>query len=273
MTLTNLVINYFNRYNSAEQLPLYTSLTDKYTYIRHSLPYHANILWDELPAAIFREITGKVFSTGLEIVSSGGGPATEIIGLLKKLNTEIVADDDNNGSNVTVNVKLLSLDIENWQLVWDNWMKMHIHKIKPNANFDVKFLNHDICSSGWTDQNEFKTADIFLFSYIMSEVFKRNEEEKLNAISYIINLANNAKSGALFFYIDVLGESNDWFHVIMNQVALKCNLANVQTEAEGKKASYSLALDEQKIDMGKHFSEDYHPKIQRDYCLLVFKKG
>lgn len=169
----------------------YSRPSTQVAYVYRTMPAHAD--WVSRALGTVPLTMQNLLNRGhLRVACIGGGPGTDILGVVR------YAED--NGFE-GVNCSFVVLDHE---MGWNTPRRVVAETCGENVSHDHQHL--DLTEVGtWTDNWEFTTADLFTFSFSLSEVWCYNTSGAVSA--FLRELVKRAKSGALFVYVDNGGEN------------------------------------------------------------------
>lgn len=162
-----------------------------YKYVVANAALVARTLWSS--AKVGKQIFQR---PKVRIACIGGGPGTELIGVFKYLD------------HVFPRVKEIDCIIldhhPTWQAVWP----VVASTAPTGVSVSVQYERLDMrAASGWFDSPGFLEADVFTFSYSLSEAWRYNENGGLSAL--IDTIVSSAAAGSLFIYCDNSGGAFD----------------------------------------------------------------
>ncbi len=137
-----------------------------------------------LKKTIFREEKARISCVG-------GGPGSDIIGILKYLDEH--KDEP---------IKKLSCYLLDKEQAWaDTWTELG-DSLETGFAVNVNYQALDVtCVDSWSAQTKFLGADLITMSYFVSEIFNLDDAE------FWKKLFEGAKPGALFLYNDNAGST------------------------------------------------------------------
>lgn len=159
-------------------------LATRFGYIYKYIGSHANIVFQLIQR---NEVLQELFRRDdVDVVCIGGGPGSEVLGILKYILTE----------KLSLHLTSHILDKEkNWAEAWSDLGR----KVPNDLRFNTTFETIDVCNpDDWIERKKLWKADLFTMIYFLSEVFCNKE----TAQPFFDNLFEKAKSGALFVYVD-----------------------------------------------------------------------
>lgn len=178
----------YQKLSDASRTPInYSSPATRFAYVYKYVAAHGDYLVQTMEN-VSKLLNGPIFHTdSTSVACIGGGPGSEIIGVLKYL-------EESKEESVR---RILFYLLDKEQAWSDTWTDIR-EKIE---GFDVSwmFQQLDITnSSSWKYTKKFLNADVFVMSYFYSEV---------QGLGVVVNesiksIFEDAKSGAFFIYID-----------------------------------------------------------------------
>ena len=236
----------------------YKDPATRFAYVFKYVAAHGDYLVQGLNA-LHRELGGPIFpDQNARISCIGGGPGSDIIGVLKYL-------DEKKRSEGVDKITCYLLDKEQaWADTWtelDASLKM---KIQLNANFQALDVANP---ASWKYQRKFLQADLFTLSYFVSEVYSLDADGTGQVTAFWRELFGGAKLGAMFIYTDNGSDLfNDYF----------------RRETEAAKLQQLLCHDnfwitpnytEQKSELAEYTKKfNHNPKIKTTMTLRVLRK-
>ena len=129
-------------------------------------------------------------SPDLNVVSFGGGPASELVGLLHYLGNE-GADEG---------VTSISYRIYDKDGAWEGTAGKVVRKIVSDIDVDMTYHELDLADSAASAQVDVGDADLIIFSYIMSELCALDAKD---IIAKNVNaILGTMKSGATMLFVE-----------------------------------------------------------------------
>lgn len=177
------------------------------------------------------QVSGKLaHDKSLRITSIGAGPGSEVLGLVK------LAKDYGRTSALRCHL----CDREKaWKKTWQKLAEASQIKF----SLDAKYVVFDATDeSTYLDLAACLKADIFIFSYFVSEVVAFKSE----AIDFLNYLANAAKSGAIFIFVD--NNDSRFFASFADEFATKHRFERIDEGA----GVFKPSPDEQKYELGDY---------------------
>lgn len=231
----------------------YSAPATHVAYVYRCVPAHGQWLYHALldahahAASLFKQDVVKVAAVG-------GGPGSDLLGVMKYARA---------GRLEKAHVAFKLLDHEpSWQGVASKIASTYAGE-RP---LDFSFEHLDLASgSPWTASQEFLAADIFTFSFALSEAWVFDVDGSVTAfLNYVIS---NAKPGALFVYVDNGGPS---FSGLAEPHFTRKDLQLVASSDDQRRL---LGSDEQS-DAVAVYKERFgqSPKLQGNVSYRVWKK-
>ena len=185
----------YAKLNVKGRIPVdYKDPATRFAYVYKYVASHADYLVQILKSAS-AAIGGPLFPDGtLRLSCIGGGPGSDIIGVLKYLK------DVNDAGNKEGTTKLICYLLDKEKGWADTWTELDEHidlGVQLNTNFQpLDVLN----ASSWEAQRKFLQADVFTLSYFVSEVMALDTHGQVGI--FWNTLFAEAKPGAIFVYND-----------------------------------------------------------------------
>lgn len=140
----------------------------------------------------FRKATGEpLFPEGsINVTSIGGGPASELVGLVKYLS------DPTNGEEVDE----ILYDVIDKEGDWNELAELVIDSLPEEIIIIPQFFHTDICSEDAVRERSLKFDDLVMMSFFVSEICALpNAKQVRENLEYLLR---TMKSGAKLFYND-----------------------------------------------------------------------
>lgn len=223
-----------------------------YKYVASHSDYVAQVLY-----TLRQELGGSIFGQeSIRVTCVGGGPGSDLIGLLKYL--------DENQKKEKVQ-KLTCYLVDREQAWADTWTELNASlgtEIQLNANFQPLDVTKP---QSWEYQKKFLQADMFTMSYFVSEVMALDDDGVVSAFWQTI--FNGAKPGAFFLYDDNGHDSfNDYFDKQWKQAGLELIVGSTNEQTWP-------GSDEQKDALGEYLKRfGQMPKLKTQLSYRVLKK-
>ena len=225
----------------------YSNPATRFAYIYRYVTSHANIVYNIIESC--PELTDLMASDKVNMTCIGGGPGSDLLGVLKYL--------INHEKNTFLRCTLYDRE-ETWA---ESWADVD-NKLETQLRISTVFQRFDVCDeTTWSYHSKYLNSDIFTMSYFMSEVFKIKNE----ADSFFKNFFAKAKEDSVFLYID--NNSPD-FYGWFDKLAEKNSLAIIKSTTK----NISMSGDEQKTDLGVYYEKFGYPKLKADIAYRVCRK-
>jgi hypothetical protein len=182
----------YTQLTSATRAPVnYADPATRFAYVYKYVTAHADYIV-QVMSTFKSSINGPVFKNkDLQISCIGGGPGSDLIGILKYL-------DNQSQSELVSSLTAYMLDK---QQAWaDTWVAVN-QKLGINVNFTSAYQIFDVTDpNSWQFQQRFLGADLFTLSYFVSEIIDLDKNGEAN--HFWNTLLGGAKSGAYILYSD-----------------------------------------------------------------------
>lgn len=247
--LTNLSAEYGKLASKASAPIDYSDAVKRFAYIYKYTVAHADYIMQLIRGTKgLRELLSK---KSIEVACLGGGPGSDLLGLLKYL--------------IQTGAKDLSLKcyIFDKERAWgDSWSDV-ASSLNPPFQLYPVFQQMDVTDpKTWASYQKFLRADLFTLSYFLSEVWKIKED----AEPFFEHCLSQMKSGSMILFVDNNDSRfRDWF----DGMAKKHSLVAVKS-AEGE---LCFSNDEEKNDLGVYFGKFGWPKRKSDAAWRIMKKA
>jgi hypothetical protein len=200
--------------------------------------------------------TREIFENkNLRVSCLGGGPGSDIIGILKYL------EECGDGASV----KNLTCHLLDREQAWsDTWSEIKA-SLRLGITLDVYSQTFDITdATSWKHQKKFLQADLFTLIYFVSEVIALDKNGEV-AESFL-EIFERAKSGALFLYIDNGHDAfTSYFDKLCKKAHLKCLVAD-DVRWIPRRSEHASEVDVYRTKFG------HNPKLQAQLTYRVFRK-
>jgi SAM-dependent methyltransferase len=185
----------------------------------------------------------------------GGGPGSDILGILKFLNF----------SSTSKNLEDLICTTYDKEQAWnETWYNVN-NKIKGSFPFSTSFhfLPLDVTEPrALISTGKISDTDLFTMVYFLSEIYAYREDAR----DFFENLFDKARPGALLFFIDNSRRTfYDWF----DQIATSNGLEIVSKK---EYCSFQIEADEDKEALGYYFDNFGHPKLTAKIAYRIYRK-
>lgn len=247
--------HYRNLENSRRSPINYRDPATRIAYVHCYVTAHGDYLVQALTN--LRYHLGKhLFPNELARVSCiGGGPGSDILAILKYLDEH------------SEPIRKLTCYLLDGEQAWaDTWTEIE-DPLGIDLNLKTNFQRLDVTQPDtWTYQTNFLKADLFTLSYFVSEVRAFDSDGAVT--SFLNNLLQEAKPGALVLYIDNgYDDLNEYFDGIWADTQFECLL-------EESNRPWNLRFSEEKTDIQAYINKfDWTPKIGSKLSLRILRKA
>ena len=248
-----LTDNYRNLTNTSRTLVNYEDPARRFAYVYKYVAAHGDYLVQVLEKLAARR--DAVFEgSSVRVSCLGGGPGSDIVGVLKYL-------DEHNETVEKLTCYLLDQE-QAWADIWTELNEFLTPHVGLNVNFQAFGITNPV---SWKNQRKFLQADLFTMIYFVSEVLTLDKNGAV-ARSWR-DIFENAKSGALFVYIDN-GHSDftSYFDSQWKEAKLRCVLS-------GDDERWIPRFSEQASELNEYRQKfEQSPKIQSQVTYRVLRK-
>ncbi|MDQ2712803.1 MAG: hypothetical protein M3Y24_11355 [Acidobacteriota bacterium] len=186
-----------------------------------------------------------------EVACLGGGPGSDLLGILKYLMQAGVKDS------------CVTCYIFDKERAWgDSWSDVARLLNSPFRVYPV-FQQMDITDPAtWKSYQKFLRADLFTLSYFLSEVWKIKE----SADPFFDHCMSQMKRGSMILFVDNnSSQFVDWF----DELATRNSLKTVKKES----CNLAFSNSEEKKDLGLYFDKFGWPKRESNAAYRIMKKA
>lgn len=227
----------------------YASPQARFAYIYKYTVAHADYIRQLIESNA--ELLALFKSESVSVACVGGGPGSDLLGVLKHMIRF--------GSKTTLTCYLFDRE-----RAWgDSWSEV-AKPLKADFQLYPVFQQMDITdASQWASYRKFLTADLFTFSYFLSEVWSFKEQ----AAPFFEHCMKKAKPGSLFLFIDnndQHGEFAGWFDAMAAANGVRLLASNC--------CDMAFAIHEEKKDLEPYFSKFDWPKRKSNVAYRIGKK-
>lgn len=227
----------------------YSSPVARFAYIYKYTVAHADYIKQLIQCC--GELQGAFKRQDLSVAAIGGGPGSDLLGILKYMIR----------GRCTSALTCYLFDRER---AWgDSWSEV----AKPlQATFQLYpvFQQLDVTEKAtWGSYRKFLNADLFTFSYFLSEVWTFRQA----AEPFFTHCFANAKVDAIFMFIDnndAGGDFAGWFDAL----AAANNVKPIVSRA----CQMAFSVDEEKKDLEPYYSKFGWPKRESNVSIRIGKK-
>ena len=235
----------------------YSDPVTRFAYVRTYVTSHANLVYQLISRS--RALQECLQSEHVQVSCIGGGPGSDLLGIIKYL--------EKSGSEISLTCNIFDGET-GWGETWSGLFEKvdsGLHVVHAFNSFDV------VEKKSWSKFRKYLSSDLFTMIYFMSEIYGLKSE----AEPYFDHLMSNAKSGALFLFVDNRRSDNnpkkpgrlfsEWFE----NLADRHELTILQSADE----AIGLPRDEEKTEMGIYIHKFARtPKLTADIAWRVAVK-
>ncbi|WP_397576941.1 hypothetical protein [Sphingorhabdus sp.] len=171
----------------------YSKITTHIAYTYRSLPAHSDWMYKALTHAR-KSVLAKMTGKKVRVACIGGGPGSDMLGVLKFANEN------------SLNDKKFAFAVLDREKAWNGCRRHLVDTFEGELSVSQKHINLDLANgSPWTTNWGWLDADIFTFSFVLSEVWSFNEKRSVS--EFIDRVIGGAGEGAIFCYVDNGGDN------------------------------------------------------------------
>jgi hypothetical protein len=245
----------YRKLTSADRVALsYQDPATRIAYVHSYVATHADYL-----VQIFEKFNKKypdiIFNKeSIRLSCVGGGPGSDILAVLKFLS-----------ENDTTVEKIICYLLDGEQAWADTWTELD-DSISGKVNLKTNFQALDVTApDSWKFQKNFKNADLFTFSYFVSEVFNLGEDGVVD--DFFSGLMADAKPGAVFVYVDnAHSDFYSYFDGLWKAVGLECLMAESDIKWTPRYSEQASSISEYIDRFGRS------PKLKGNITYRVLRK-
>lgn len=203
------------------------------------------------------QVGGQILagSDTMRVTCVGGGPGSDLIGLLRYL-------DENKKAPIK---KVTAYLLDREQAWADTWTELD-DSLQSGLVLHANFQPLDVTNpASWMYQKKFLQADLFTMSYFVSEVKSLDSTGIVS--TFWTTIFQQAKSGARFLYVDNGHDSfNQYFDALWQGAGLECIIAETN-EWKWPRGN------EQKSEFGAYLTKfGQSPKLKTQLSYRVLAK-
>lgn len=265
IALINEKLKYFDGVYKGKEIDVdYSDPLTRFAYIFRYTAAHANMVFQAIDGFLvegvkqegFEELQNIFRSKMVNITCLAGGPRSDILGVLKYLSS----------LDVATNLKELKYTIIDREVKWSqSWYNVEGRVDKPrNFHTSSTFLPIDVTNpDSYFEHGALTDADLFTMIFFISELFQYRED----AQEFFEKLFENAKTGALFLFIDnSIREFYNWF----DEIAVVNGLEIIYKERYLK---FQTEFDEEMKVLGPYYQLlETDPRIRGKISYRVYRK-
>lgn len=241
--------------NEVGRAPLsYQDPATRIAYVHSYVAAHADYLVQILEKFNTRYPELLFDKESVRVSCIGGGPGSDILAALKFL------------SENPKRCKKLTCYLLDGEQAWaDTWTELD-DSISGDLNLKTNFQALDVTKPhSWQYQKNFKSADLFTFSYFISEVYNIGEDGVVDA--FFSTLMSDAKPGAVFVYIDnAHSDFYDYFDNLWEAAGLKCLMKDSDAHWTPRYSEQASSIAEYTSRFGRS------PKLKGNITYRVLQK-
>jgi hypothetical protein len=249
--------NSYGQLHSPNRQPVdYSDPATRFAYVYKYVATHGDYLVQALTRLReYNKGTPFCSTDQLRVSCIGGGPGSDIIGLVKYLSDR---PDEKFG-------KLTCYLLDGEQAWADTWTEVG-SSLPVNGSVDVNFQPLDVTKPNtWKAQKKFLKADIFTMIYFVSEVCSLDDG---TVAQFFETIFDSAKSGAVFIYVDNGHPTFD------NYFDLRWKKrGDIECLYECTSETHTPNYSEQKSEFGEFLTKFGHmPKLQSNLSMRILLK-
>lgn len=230
----------------------YSPPETRYAYVFSYVAAHADFVYQMLNTTqkhLGKEIVKK---EKLVVTCLGGGPGSELVGLLQYLS------EDEDSALETVTAYLCDRE-QAWADCWTEIGEEVPGAMRLNANFQPLDVTDPI---SWSKQKKFLSADLFIMSYFASEIARLDAA----ADAFWSELAEKSKKGALMLIVD---NAHTYFSEFINEKII----TNHWKQLENGQVNLTPSGREQKSDLKDYLTRyGRSPKLRGNIEYWVLRR-
>lgn len=226
----------------------HADLTTRFAYIYKYVTCHANLVYQTIQSA--PPLQSLFNQQKVKITCIGGGPGSEIIGILKYL-LEL---------RKSPKLRFNLYDREKrWGECWND--------VDDKLDLPMEFNSHCepmdvLVEADWGSNSKYLQSDLFSMVYFLSEI----ETKKKEATPFFENLFTNARAGSFFLFLD---NGHTYYYEWFDQL-IEGRGIDVLASAEERTQIYDL--DEQKSDLEVYYEKFGYPKMRANIAYRICQK-
>jgi hypothetical protein len=197
----------------------------------------------------------KIFERGrARVCCIGGGPGSDIVGLLKFL--------DENDIECKLFCEIID-GCEAWKATWSDVA----YVMDLDGSLHTDYVIHDVGDEqSWHAISQIEKADVITLSFFISEIFHIDAGKK--AKKYLNTMLGRAKEGAVVLVNDNFTKG---VYKLIDEVASECGFETL-VGSEGKRKIYDSGEDLATLrDYSTRFSKS--SRLTGDRCWRIYKKS
>lgn len=249
-------------------VPSYNDFFKNFAYVYCYVAAHANIVYELLNLKNSQELADAFDGNILKLSCLGGGPGSDIVGILKYVESK--------NKLATLNFCVYDREVR-----WRDSLSSVCNHLTSFSIFPT-FRMLDVTDVGtWMKHSELLDSDLFTMSYFMSEVYSRHND----ANTFFKYLFEQAKLGSFFFFVDnILIPTHKWFDDLVKEhnhsrKQGRIRLINTSDWCQSQQYSFQMESNEYKEDLSPYygrysdrFGRASCPKLKADVVFRVCRK-
>lgn len=253
--LATLEGSYRELRDASRDLIDYSDLAIQAAYVFRYVLSHADFVYDFLSYA--RETTDEALFEAEEIwvTSVGGGPGSELLGLLKYLS-------EDNGEPKVARIVYTVVDKErNWQHVVESF----VDRVDTEIEIELRFQTCDVSAAQLPASVTLKDEELVFMSFFISEVCEL--PEKNHVINNLNTLLKTMKPDAFLVYND--SDAYSFYTFLNNRV----NNATRFEQLIDLDTEYKIKAPDYDGIMGNYVEQfDYRPKLSSKAVTKLLRR-
>lgn len=227
----------------------YSDIITRFAYIYAYVTCHANLVYQAIREHS-PELAALFNNEKVNVTCIGGGPGSEILGILKYISRE----------NKNPFVRCTLFDKEpGWAECWNDVDE----KLTAQVQISTFYQAFDVTKAEtWSIYDKYLKADLFSMIYFMSEVNSLRD----SADAFFSNFFEKAKQGALFLYID---NNNAQFYEWFDSLVKRHSLSVLRSK---EFFTQITDYDEEKRDLGEFWDKFGNPRLNANIAFRVCRK-
>lgn len=226
----------------------YSDGAKRFAYIYKYTVAHADYIMQLIAGE--KELCNLLAKDSIEVACLGGGPGSDLLGLLKYLIR-------NGVSGIS-----LTCFIFDKERAWgDSWSGVASTLNPPFKIYPVFNQLDATDSTTWLSYQKYLKADLFTMSYFLSEVWKIKEQ----AEPFFQHCLSQMKTGSMVLFVD---NNDSRFYDWFDQMAQSHNLVSISSG----NGSLCFSNDEEKNDLGGYLAKFGWPLRKSDAAWRIMKK-
>lgn len=230
--------------------PSFADPVTRFAYVYSYVPAHAHWIHELLEKS---EVAAAVFSAAkVRLACIGGGPGSDLVGILKFLDKRDVAAP-------AIFCEIVD-GCEQWKLTWADLG----FTLDLPMSLNTDYVIHRVGAPDvWTHPTKFAKADLFTLNFFVSEIVHLGD----SAWGYVEETLNQAKAGAVMLFND---NNDSRFYGPFDEIAARAGWETLFSE-NGDRRIYDSG--ERKDDLGR-FNVKFcrSPKLTGNVASRVMRK-